>query len=170
MRALEEARSVSRKSKRGEPRPSPVLRVKPAGGPQPRCPLVIAARRDIERSAALRDRVCRRKRLSTRQWFEPIPERVLYSGLDQAALEFMGERPCRQSQRLVERKDPRRTGWGVADTDEFHGSKDGGKRSGAQTAVRIEYRAVCCSSCKAAPISPLPRCSGFSALYHPLQN
>jgi hypothetical protein len=27
--------------------------------------------------------------------------------------------------------------------DEFHGSKDGGKRSGAQTAVRVEHRAVC---------------------------
>jgi hypothetical protein len=62
-------------------------------------------------------------------------KRVLYGGLDQAALEFVGERPCGQGQRLVERKDARRAGPGVAHADEFHGSKDGGKGSGAQTAV-----------------------------------
>ena len=70
-------------------------------------------------------------------------KRVLYGGLHQAPLEFVGERPCGQSQRLVEREDARRAGPGIAYTDEFHGSKDGGKGSGAQTAVRVEHRAVC---------------------------
>jgi len=42
-------------------------------------------------------------------------------------------------QRLVEREDARPAGPGVAHTNEFHGSKDGGKGSGAQTAVRVEH-------------------------------
>src|SRR5208283_2823200 len=54
-----------------------------------------------------------------------------------------GERPRGQGQRLIERKDARRAGSGVAHTDEFDGSKDGGKGSGAQTAVRVERRAIC---------------------------
>jgi len=37
-------------------------------------------------------------------------KRVLYGGLDQAALEFVGKRPCGQGQGLVERKDARPTG------------------------------------------------------------
>ena len=33
-----------------------------------------------------------------------------------------------------------RAGAGVAHADEFHGSKDGGERAGAQTAMRVEHR------------------------------
>jgi len=69
-------------------------------------------------------------------------KRVLYGGLDQTALEFVGERPGGQSQRLVEREDAGRAGPGVTHTIQFHSSKDGGKGSGAQTAVRVEHRAV----------------------------
>ena len=57
-------------------------------------------------------------------------KRVLHGGLDQAALEFVGERSRRQGQRLIERKDAGRAGPGVAHADEFHGSKDGGQGSG----------------------------------------
>jgi len=70
-------------------------------------------------------------------------KRVLYGGLDQAPLELVGERPSGQGQRLIERKDARRVGAAVAHTDEFPGPKDGGKGSGAPTAVRVENRAVC---------------------------
>ncbi len=70
-------------------------------------------------------------------------KRVLYGGLNQAALEFVGERPCRQGQCLIERKDAGLSGPGVAHTDEFHGSKHGGQGSDAQAAVRVEHRAVC---------------------------
>src|SRR5205823_15066746 len=47
-----------------------------------------------------------------------------------------------QCQRLVERKDARRARPGVAHTNEFHASKDGGQGSVAQTAVRIEQLTV----------------------------
>ena len=62
--------------------------------------------------------------------------------MNQAPLEFVGERPCWQDQRLVEREDAGPAGTGVAHTDEFDGSKDGGQGSGAQTAVRVEHHAV----------------------------
>jgi len=69
-------------------------------------------------------------------------KRVLNGGPDQAPLEFVGERPGGQGQRLVEREDAGRARPGVAHTDEFHGAKDGGKRSSAQTAVRVKHRTV----------------------------
>ena len=69
-------------------------------------------------------------------------KRVLYGGLDQTALEFIEERSSGQSQRLVEGKNAWSAGPGVAHTDEFHGSKDGGQGSVAQTAVRVNRRAV----------------------------
>ena len=72
-----------------------------------------------------------------------IEERILHGGFDQAPLEFVGERTGGQSQRPVQGKDAGRAGAGVAHADEFHGSKDGGERSGAQAAVRVEHRAVC---------------------------
>jgi hypothetical protein len=70
-------------------------------------------------------------------------KRVLNGGFDQAALEFVGKRPCGQGQCLVERKNARPAGRRVAHTNEIYSSKHGGKGSGAQAAVRVEHRAVC---------------------------
>ena len=72
-----------------------------------------------------------------------IEERILHGGLDQAPLEFVGERAGGQSQRPIQGKDAGRAGAGVAHADEFDGSKDGGERAGAQPAMRVEQLAVC---------------------------
>ena len=66
-------------------------------------------------------------------------KRILHGGFDQTALEFVGEGSRRQCQRPVEREDAGRARAGVAHTDQFHGSKDGGQGSVAETAVRIKH-------------------------------
>ena len=65
-------------------------------------------------------------------------KRVLHGGFDQTPLEFVGERPRGQGQRLVEWKDARCSGTGVAHTNQSHGSKDGGERAGAEPAMRVD--------------------------------
>lgn len=71
-----------------------------------------------------------------------LQERVLHGGLDQAPLEFVGERTGGQGQHAVQWKDAGPAGAGVAHADEFHGSKDGGQRAGAKPAMGIDLVAV----------------------------
>ena len=71
-----------------------------------------------------------------------IEERIQDGGLDQAPLEFVGERAGGQSQRPVQGKDADRAGAGVAHADEFDGSKDGGESACAQPPMGVEHFAV----------------------------
>jgi hypothetical protein len=65
-------------------------------------------------------------------------ERILHGGLDQAPLEFVGERTGGQGQCLIQRKEAGCAGAGVTHANQFDGSKDGGEGAGAQPAVGVE--------------------------------
>ena len=69
-------------------------------------------------------------------------EGVLDSGLDQPALEFVGERTGRQDQCLVEGKEAGSAGAGVAHANDFDRSKDGSQRPRSEAPVRVEDFAV----------------------------
>jgi len=82
-------------------------------------------------------------------------EGVLHRGLNQAPLEFVGERAGGQGQCPVQWKDAGRAGAGVAHTDEFHGSKDGSKRASAKPTMGVEAVAVLLLEAQGAPDIPV---------------
>ena len=71
-----------------------------------------------------------------------IQEWILHGGFDQAPLEFIRERARGQSQSPIQGKDAGYTWARVAHADQFDGSKDGGKRAGAQPSVRVGHLAI----------------------------
>ena len=71
-----------------------------------------------------------------------IQKRILHGGFNQAALEFVGERAGGQNQRLIQREDTGYATLGIAHADKLDGSKDGGKRAGAQPSVRVGHLAA----------------------------
>lgn len=69
-------------------------------------------------------------------------ERIEDSRLDQAPLQFVGERASRQGQGLIERIDTRCARLGVAEALDLHRPKDGGYCAGAEAAVGVTQRDV----------------------------
>jgi hypothetical protein len=68
-----------------------------------------------------------------------IEERILHGGLDQTALEFVRERAGGQSQSPIQGKDTGHAWAGVAQANQFDGSKDGSERACAQSPVRVGH-------------------------------